>query len=91
MQRQVQLIGAAWGLGGAHPACADAPDALAPLVIERLRGCGRTAAPGPVLRPERNRPSRQLALSRLCALLAVAALCGAREEPQVLADALDRH
>ena len=38
MQRQIELIGAAWGLGGADPACGDAPAVLAPLVAARLGG-----------------------------------------------------
>src|SRR5262245_62966433 len=31
MQRQIELIGAAWGLGGADPGCAAAPALLVPL------------------------------------------------------------
>jgi arginase len=72
MQRQVQLIGAAWGLGGADPGCADAPEALAPLLTERLKARGRAPAPGPVLRPPRAERRKQLAISRLCGLLASA-------------------
>ena len=53
MQRQIELIGAAWGLGGAEPGCADAPAALAPLLAERLRECGVSALPGPMLSPAR--------------------------------------
>ena len=44
MQRQVELIGAAWGLGGADPGCAEAPAALAPLLAARLEQCGAPSA-----------------------------------------------
>src|SRR5437762_2950372 len=40
MQRQVELISAAWGLGGVDPGCADAPAVLAPLLLSRLREYG---------------------------------------------------
>src|ERR1700704_105005 len=49
MQRQVELIGAAWGLGGVDPGCADAPAVLAPLLPSRLRECGVSTLPGPIL------------------------------------------
>ena len=65
MQRQVQLIGAAWGLGGERLAA-----------VELVEYC-----------PRLDRDGRSAAVA---AELAVAALCGAREEPQVLAHALDR-
>ena len=72
MQRQIELIGAAWGLGGAEPGCADAPAALAPLLAERLRECGVSALPGPMLSPARAERRKHMAVSRLCALLASA-------------------
>lgn len=72
MQRQIELIGAAWGLGGADPGCAEAPAALAPLLAERLRECGAQALPGPILSPTRAERRKQVAVSRLCAHLASA-------------------
>ena len=51
MQRHIELIGAAWGLGGADPGCAEAPDALIPLVAERLSACGAAVSIGPTLHP----------------------------------------
>ena len=70
MQRQVELIGAAWGLGGAHPACADAPAHLMPLLEARLRDCGMAPNAGPVLAPSARERRRQHAVSRLCQNLA---------------------
>ena len=70
MQRQVELIGAAWGLGGAHPACADAPAHLMPLLEARLRDCGMAPNAGPVLAPSAREWRRQHAVSRLCQNLA---------------------
>src|SRR5687768_17186880 len=72
MQRQIELIGAAWGLGGADPGCAEAPAALAPLLAERLEGCGMAALAGPMLSPVPAERRKQMAVSRLCALLASA-------------------
>jgi arginase len=72
MQRQVELIGAAWGLGGADPGCAEAPGALAPLVLEELERCGVTLHSGPMLSPSPSERRKQLAVSRLCGLLASA-------------------
>jgi arginase len=72
MRRQIELIGAAWGLGGAEPGCAEAPAALAPLLAERLRGCGEAPMPGPMLRPLPSERRKQFAVSRLCGLLASA-------------------
>src|SRR6266446_9193592 len=72
MQRQVELIGAAWGLGGVDPGCADAPAVLAPLLLSRLRECGVPTAPGPILRPSPTERRKQVAVSRLCSLLASA-------------------
>src|SRR5918996_395349 len=51
MQRQIELIGAAWGLGGADPGCAEAPRALIPLVQQRLAQHGAASFPGPILDP----------------------------------------
>jgi arginase len=70
MQRQIELIGAAWGLGGADPSCADAPARLTPLLETRLRACGVTTVAGPVLEPFPTERRKQLAVSRLCARLA---------------------
>src|SRR6266571_4805796 len=72
MQRQVELIGAAWGLGGVDPGCADAPAVLAPLLLSRLRECGVPTLPGPILRPSPTERRKQVAVSKLCALLASA-------------------
>jgi arginase len=72
MQRHVELIGAAWGLGGADPACGDAPGVLAPLVAARLGACGMVTLPGPILHPSPTERRRQFAVSKLCALLASA-------------------
>src|SRR5712691_11476446 len=72
MQRQVEIIGAAWGLGGADPGCADAPAVLAPLLARRLAECGVAAAAGPMLRPLASERRKQFAVSKLCGLLASA-------------------
>jgi len=72
MQRQVELIGAAWGLGGAEPGCAEAPAVLTPLVIEQLQRCGVALRAGPILSPSRTERRKQLAVSKLCGLLASA-------------------
>jgi arginase len=72
MQRQIEVIGAAWGLGGADPACAHAPALLAPLLEERLRACGAQPLPGPMLSTFPDERRKQLAVSRLCGLLAAA-------------------
>ncbi|HXM82286.1 MAG TPA: arginase [Burkholderiales bacterium] len=72
MQRQVELIGAAWGLGGVDPGCADAPAVLAPLLGQRLRECGVPVVPGPMLRPSPTERRKQFAVSKLCGLLASA-------------------
>jgi arginase len=86
MQRQVELIGAAWGLGGADPGCAEAPAALAPLLAARLEQCRVPSVPGPMLRPAPNERRRQFAVSKLCALLAsaVADACRRGRLPCVL-------
>src|SRR6266581_3232338 len=72
MQRQVEIIGAAWGLGGADPGCADAPAVLAPLLAGRLAECGVAAAAGPMLRPLAGERRKQFAVGKLCGLLASA-------------------
>jgi len=72
MQREIELIGAAWGLGGADPGCADAPAVLVPLLAARLEECGLPVLPGPMLRPQPNERRKQFAVSKLCALLASA-------------------
>ena len=72
MQRQIELIGAAWGLGGADPGCAEAPAALAPLLARELERCGVGSLPGPMLSPAPSERRKQMAVSRLCALLASA-------------------
>jgi len=72
MQRQIELLGAAWGLGGADPGCAGAPAALAPLTEARLRDCGYAALRGPILSTWPNERRKLLAVSRLCGLLASA-------------------
>jgi arginase len=72
MQRHIELIGAAWGLGGADPGCAEAPGVLTPLLAERLAACGVAARTGPVLAPSGHERRKQLAVSRLCGELASA-------------------
>jgi arginase len=72
MQRQIELIGAAWGHGGADPGCAAAPAVLIPLVQARLRACGAEALAGPILSTWPTERRKQLAVSRLCGLLASA-------------------
>jgi len=69
MQRQIELIGAAWGLGGADPACAEAPAVLAPLLAARLEQCGVPSVPGPMLRAMPSERRKQFAVSKLCGLL----------------------
>jgi arginase len=72
MQRQIELIGAAWGLGGADPGCAEAPAALMPLLVQRLTACGVPAFTGPIFEPPPGERRRQLAVSKLCGQLAAA-------------------
>jgi arginase len=72
MQRQIELIGAAWGLGGANPNCAEAPGVLAPLLTERLNRCGVSTVAGPMLRTSPTERRKQFAVSKLCGLLASA-------------------
>jgi arginase len=68
-QRQIELIGAAWGLGGADPGCAEAPAALIPLLAQRLGECGIDVRRGPILEPAPGERRRQFAVSRLCSQL----------------------
>ena len=86
MQRQIEIIGAAWGLGGADPGCAEAPAVLAPLLAGRLEACGVPSVPGPMLRPMPSERRRQFAVSKLCGLLAsaVADACRRGRLPCVL-------
>src|SRR5919204_1178776 len=72
MQRQVELIGAAWGLGGPEPGCAEAPAALTPLLAAELGRAGVPVRGGPILRPSATERRKQLAVSKLCGLLASA-------------------
>jgi arginase len=72
MQRQIELIGAAWGLGGADPGCAAAPGALVPRARDRLMECGAPPLAGPMISTWPNERRKQLAVSRLCGLLASA-------------------
>ncbi len=72
MQRQVEIIGAAWGLGGADPGCGDAPVVLAPLLAKRLGECGVATAAGPMLRPLASERRKQFTVGKLCGLLASA-------------------
>src|SRR5918992_1742177 len=72
MQRQVEMIGAAWGLGGADPGCAEAPAALVPLLAQRLAACGLPAIAGPILEPSPGERRKQYAVSKLCGQLAAA-------------------
>src|SRR5947207_5095596 len=72
MQRKIELIGAAWGLGGAEPGCAEAPAALIPLVADEMERCGVAVRTGPILSPLRTERRKQLAVSKLCGLLASA-------------------
>jgi arginase len=72
MQRQIEMIGAAWGLGGADPGCAEAPAVLVPLLAQRLAACGVAALAGPILEPPPGERRKQFAVSRLCAQLAAA-------------------
>jgi arginase len=72
MARQVELIGAAWGLGGADPGCAEAPGVLTPMLAERLSAGGVSTRLGPILTPSGRERRKQLAVSRLCGELASA-------------------
>ena len=72
IRRRVEVIRAAWGLGGADPGCAEAPGVLAPLLEARLAACGIEAVAGPALSPSGRERRKQLAVSRLCGRLASA-------------------
>lgn len=72
MARHIELIGAAWGLGGADPGCAEAPGVLAPLLAARLAARGVTLSEGPMLAPFGRERRKQAAVSRLCGELAAA-------------------
>jgi arginase len=72
MQRHIELIGAAWGLGGADPGCAQAPEALIPLLAEPLARCGASVVLGPTLHPPSNERRKEAAVSKLCGALAAA-------------------
>jgi arginase len=72
MQRHIELIGAAWGLGGPEPGCGEAPAALIPLIADEFQRCGVPVEAGPILSPSRTERRRQLAVSKLCGLLASA-------------------
>jgi arginase len=72
MQRHIELIGAAWGLGGPEPGCAEAPAALMPMIAGEFQRCGVPVESGPILSPSRTERRRQLAVSKLCGLLASA-------------------
>ena len=72
MQRQIELIGAAWGLGGADPGCAEAPAVLVPQLARRLAACGVATSAGPILEPPPGERRRQYAVSKLCGQLAAA-------------------
>ena len=72
MQRQIELIGAAWGLGGADPGCAEAPAVLLPLLAGRLAQCGAVVHSGPVVRSVAGERRKEAAVSKLCGQLASA-------------------
>jgi arginase len=78
MQRQIELIGAAWGLGGADPGCADAPAALMPLLGERLAACGMPPLLGAILEPPPGERRKTYAVSKLCGRLAAAVAAARR-------------
>ena len=70
MQRQIELIGAAWGLGGADPGCAQAPAVLRPLLSEELARCGVPSHAGPILEQPPGERRKTFAVSKLCGQLA---------------------
>jgi arginase len=72
MQRHIELIGAAWGLGGADPGCAEAPEVLIPQVAQTLSACGARVARGPILHPPASERRKEAAVGRLCGMLASA-------------------
>jgi arginase len=72
VRRQPEVIGAAWGLGGADPGCAEAPDVLIPKVLARLQARGVAAFAGPVIRGPASARGKQAVVGRLCGELAAA-------------------
>ena len=78
MQRHIELIGAAWGLGGADPGCAEAPAILAPLLSQRFIARGMKYSLGPVLTPPAGERRKTFAVSRLCGQLAAAVAASRR-------------
>ena len=72
MQRQIELIGAAWGLGGADPGCAQAPSVLIPLLSQRFAQCGVPSHHGPILESAAGERRKTFAVSKLCGQLAAA-------------------
>ena len=78
MQRQIEVIGAAWGLGGADPGCAQAPSVLAPLLSRRLEECRVPALAGPILEPPAGERRKTFAVSKLCGQLASAVAAALR-------------
>jgi arginase len=78
MQRQVELIGAGWGLGGADPGCAEAPRVLIPLLRERLDAHDVTIFTGPLLEPPPGERRKTFAVSKLCGALAAAVAASRR-------------
>ena len=72
MQRHIELIGAAWGLGGADPGCAQAPGVLMPMLAARLGQCGATVALGPLIEAASGERRKQAVVGRLCGRLAAA-------------------
>jgi len=79
MQRHIELIGAAWGLGGADPGCAEAPEALIPVLAQRLAQRGAKVIVGPTHHPPANERRREAAVSRLCATLASSVAAAMRQ------------
>ncbi|HZO00980.1 MAG TPA: arginase [Burkholderiales bacterium] len=80
MQRHVELIGAAWGLGGADPGCAEAPRVLMPLLRERLAAQGVINFTGPILEPPPGERRKTFAVSKLCGELAAAVAAARRRD-----------
>jgi len=73
------VIGAAWGLGGADPGCAEAAEALAPLVAARLAACGARVRRGAVVKPQTPDRRKQVVVGKLCGLLAAEVAASMRE------------
>src|SRR3954462_8661865 len=82
MQRHIELIGAAWGLGGADPGCARAPEVLIPLLSERLTRAGARVSLGPTLHPSSRERRKEAAVSKLNAALA-SAVAGAMRQARL--------